>query len=63
MLLPESLTLRQYYAGQALAGLMANPSSMLTNVIGEIQGVLDPETIAFDKADKMIRHETENPPR
>lgn len=56
-----TITLRQYYAGQVLAGLMANPDSIMTDLAGQIHGVLDPQQIAFDKADKMLEWEREHP--
>lgn len=60
----SGMTLRQYYAGQALAGLMANPVAIQHG--GEamgmaIHGVIDPQGICFSIADKMIAFELENP--
>jgi hypothetical protein len=45
------LTTRQYYAGQALQGLMANPAAY--NMIGS--GIVN---MCFSTADRMIEYET-----
>jgi len=59
----DGLTARQWYAGMALAGLMANPQEADAINRTAIAANTKPETVvagaAFDIADAMIAHEAE----
>lgn len=51
----KGMTLREYYAGQALAGLCANANVvMLSPITGWAQPSLGMEQVAFEIADAMI---------
>ena len=58
---PRGMTLRQWYGGQAMKGLLANVK--VTEVIDRVKegrSLSDSQVIAqmaFDAADAMIRHE------
>ena len=44
------MSLRDWFAGQALAGIMSNPAAWLDD-----DGILRADRIAYDKADAMIK--------
>lgn len=48
---PKNLTLRDYFAAQALIGLLSNPTNIRTGV----------EEVAYGIADEMIKQRTIKP--